>query len=41
MVPIEKVQDIIDKHSALEKELSTGNINQSHLQKIKRVFKFR
>ena len=27
MVPIEKVKDIIDKHSALEKELSTGNIN--------------
>ena len=27
MVPIEKVQDIINKHNALEKELSTGNID--------------
>ena len=27
MVPIEKVKDIISKHDALEKELSSGNID--------------
>ena len=27
MVPIDKVKDIIIKHDALEKELSTGNID--------------
>ena len=27
MVPINKVTDIITKHDALEKELSTGNID--------------
>ena len=27
MVPLEKVQDIINKHSSLEKELSAGNID--------------
>ena len=26
MVPIDKVKDIITKHDALEKELSSGNI---------------
>ena len=27
MVPIDKVKDIISKHDALEKELSSGNID--------------
>ena len=27
MVPLDKVKDIISKHDALEKELSSGNIN--------------
>ena len=27
MVPIDKVKDIINKHDALEKELSSGNID--------------
>ena len=27
MVPIDKVKDIINKHDAIEKELSTGNID--------------
>ena len=27
MIPLEKVKDIINKHTALEKELSLGNIN--------------
>ena len=34
MVPIDKVKDIITKHDALEKELSSGSILiQSYLQK--------
>ena len=27
MIPLQKVQDIIDKHNILEKELSSGNID--------------
>ena len=27
MIPIEKVKDIINKHDALEKELSSGNVD--------------
>ena len=27
MVPVDKVKDIITKHDALEKELSSGNID--------------
>ena len=27
MVPLDKVKDIINKHDALEKELSSGNID--------------
>ena len=27
MVPVDKVKDIINKHSSLEKELSAGNID--------------
>ena len=27
MVPLDKVQDIINKYNALEKELSSGNID--------------
>ena len=27
MIPLQKVQDIIDKHTNLEKELSSGNVD--------------
>ena len=27
MIPVDKVQDIVNKHDALEKELSSGNID--------------
>ena len=27
MIPLDKVQDIINKHNILEKELSSGNID--------------
>ena len=33
MVPIEKVKDIITKHDALEKELSSGNIDPKQFAK--------
>ena len=33
MVPIDKVKDIVNKHDALEKELSSGNIDLNCLQK--------
>ena len=35
MIPIEKVKDIINKHDALEKELSSGNAIPNYLQKSK------
>ena len=28
MVPIKKVEDLINKHSNLEKELSSGNVDK-------------
>ena len=33
MVPIEKVKDIITKHDALEKDLSSGNIDPKQFAK--------
>ena len=41
MVPIDKVKDIINRHDALEKELSSQNIDPKLFAKIKRIFKFR
>ena len=39
MVPIEKVKDIITKHDALEKELSSGNIDPKQFAKKSKVSK--
>ena len=33
MIPLQKVQDIIDKHTNLEKELSSGNIDAKSFAK--------
>ena len=41
MVPIDKVKDIINRYDALEKELSSQNIDPKLFAKIKRIFKFR
>ena len=35
MLPIEKVQNLIDKHLKLEKELSSGEIDKNKYAEIK------
>ena len=40
MIPIEKIKDIVNKHTVLEKELSSGNIDpKSFAQKSKELLK--
>ena len=38
MVPIDKVKDIVIKHDALEKELSSGNIDPKLFAKISKEY---
>ena len=34
MIPINKVRDLISKHTLLEKELSTGEIDKNKFEKV-------
>ena len=36
MLPNDKVQNLIDKHLQLEKELSSAEINKKNMQKFQR-----
>ena len=36
MIPLEKVNDIIDKHSKLEADLSSANIDKKNSQKCRK-----
>ena len=40
MLPREKVQNLIDRHLKLEKELSAGEFKKKICRNIKRVFRF-
>ena len=42
MLPIEKVQSLIDRHTKLEKELSSGEIEKKKIcRNFKRIFRFK
>ena len=39
MIPIKKVEQLVDKHQSLEKQLSSGDIDKKDFaKKIKRIF---
>ena len=41
MVPIKKVEDLINKHSNLEKELSSGNVDKKLLMILQAIKKLK
>ena len=42
MIPLKTIEDLIYKHSLLEKELSSGNIDKKlFAEKIKRILRFK
>ena len=36
MLPLERVQNLIDRHLKLEKELSSGEIDKKNMQKFQK-----